>query len=122
MKKLHRIQWKAFLLLLVYLFSIHPGIVFHHHKLDTATCKKSTDCKKSVFFSYKDGNCTHKTHVAKANEKCWLCDNHTISTHDVQTRVNKYFSYPISGSYLQISKKYCHQAPSNFANRGPPSV
>lgn len=122
MKKRHDIQFKALLLLLVYLFSSSPSILFHHHKLEVASYEKATPCEKKIYYSAKDGNCTHKTHLSKSTEKCWLCDNHTVSPHSFQTFLTEYFSKEFKGSYLQVSEKYYFQVPSTFSNRGPPSV
>jgi hypothetical protein len=121
LKKRHKISHKALLLLLVYLFSNTPSILFHHHTLEIAY-ENATSCEKAIYYSEKDGNCSHKTHISKASEKCGLCDDHTVSPHSSQTFSTKYFSREFSGRYLQVSENYYFQTPSTFCNRGPPSV
>jgi hypothetical protein len=122
LKKQPAIQFRALLLLLVYLFSNSPSILFHHHKLEIASYENATTCEKVIYYSAQDGNCNHNKHISKAIEKCWLCDNHIVSPHSFQTFLTAYFSKEISGSYLHVSENYIFQVPSVFINRGPPPV
>jgi hypothetical protein len=122
LKKPYRIQFKALFLLLVYLFSNGPSILFHNHLTDIAAYEKATACEKVIYYADNDANCKHQNHVANAVEKCWLCDNHTLSPHLFQTFLPEYFSKKISASYTELCNYYYFQTPSRFLNRGPPSV
>ncbi len=122
MKKSHNIHYKALLLLLAYLFSNSSSILFHHHKLNIASYEKATPCEKSIYYSHKDNNCQHKTHITITDEKCSLCDHHTVSPHSFQTFLTAYFSKEITSGYLKVFEHYYFQVPSTFSNRGPPSV
>jgi len=122
LKKTQYIQFKALLLLLIYLLSNSPSVLFHHHKLEVASYEKATPCEKKIYYSDKDNSCNHKTHISKVPEKCSLCDNHTIAPHSFQTFLTEYFSKEIIADYLQVSENYYFQVPSTFSNRGPPSV
>ncbi len=91
-----------------------PSVLFHHHKLEIASYQKATSCEKAIYYSGKEGDCAHNTHITKETEKCLLCDNHTVSQHSFQTVLNSYFSKKITPNYLQFSENYYFQVPSTI--------
>jgi len=108
--------------LLLYLFSISPAIIFHHHNYDFIAFDKAAKCEKAIYYADKDDSYNHEQHIAKASKRCLLCDNHTISAHTV-----------ISALFVCINViNACEHNPYNVishsiqtsetSNRGPPTV
>jgi len=122
LKKARKIQFKAFLLLLLYLFSNFPSSLFHDHALEISPYEKATSCEKTIYYSHKEGSCNHKTHIGLAAEKCHLCDNHTLSPHTLFTFFSSSFNKEFPLANTEVSEPYFYQAPSILSNRGPPSV
>jgi hypothetical protein len=122
LKKTNKIQFKAFLLLLLYLFSNFPSSLFHDHALELSPYEKATSCEKTIYYSHKEGSCNHKTHIGLAAEKCHLCDNHTLSPHTLFTFFSSSFNKEFSQANTEVSERYFYQAPAILSNRGPPSV
>ena len=122
MKKRDIKQAKALLLLLIYLFSNSPAILFHHHDNEIVSCKKDSSYKTSVYNEDNEHHCNHSAHLNKLPEKCSLCDHHTISPHCVLTLWTCFFSKKISEEHLDNKENYSFQTPSAVSNRGPPTV
>jgi len=122
LKKTNKIQFKAFLLLLLYLFSNFPSSLFHDHTLEISPYEKATSCEKTIYYSHKEDSCNHKTHISLAAEKCHLCDNHTLSPHTLFTFFSSSFNKEFSLANTEVSERYFYQVPAILSNRGPPSV
>ena len=122
MKKARKIQFKAFLLLLLYLLSNFPSSLFHDHALEISPYEKVPSCEKTIYYSHKEGSCNHKTHIGLAAEKCHLCDNHTLSPHTLFTFFSSSFNKEFSLANTEVSERYFYQVPAILSNRGPPSV
>ncbi len=122
MKKARKIQFKASLLLLFYLFSNFPSSLFHDHALEISPYEKATSCEKTIYYSHKEDSCNHKTHISLAAEKCHLCDNHTLSPHTLFTFFSSSFNKEFSLANTEVSERYFYQVPAILSNRGPPSV
>jgi hypothetical protein len=122
LKKARKIQFKAFLLLLLYLFSNFPSSLFHDHALEISPYEKASACEKTIYYSHKEGSCNQKTHISLAAEKCHLCDNHTLSPHTLFTFFSSSFNKEFSQASTEVSERYFYQAPAILSNRGPPSV
>jgi hypothetical protein len=122
LKKRQDINFKALSLLLVYLISNSPSILFHHHASDSPSYEHATPCEKTIYYSNKGSSCHHKAHISKAAEKCFLCDNHTISPHAPQAYFFYFFNSVKPSVYSENNSDFYSSSPSLFANRGPPSV
>jgi hypothetical protein len=122
LKKAPKIQFKAFLLLLLYLFSNFPSSLFHNHALEISPYEKASACEKTIYYSHKDVSCNHETHISLAAEKCHLCDNHTLSPHTLFTFFSSSFNKEFPLANTEVSEPYFYQAPAILSNRGPPSV
>lgn len=122
MKKQNYIAFKAVLLLLIYLFSNSPMILFHHHDIKIVSYEQATPCEKSIYYAEHVGRCNHKAHISNEKEKCCLCDQHTLSPYFIQKHFNAFYCNEIKSEYQTIASIYFLQIPSSFANRGPPVV
>ncbi|MFA7273102.1 MAG: hypothetical protein WC044_04500 [Crocinitomicaceae bacterium] len=122
MKKKEGIQFKAILLLLVYLISSIPALLFHHHEAPVETYESATSCEKVIYFAHEDGGCHHKSHITQEPEKCWLCDHHTFSPQLFQEVSTEIFAIEFGTECPAFSNRYYFQAPSQFFNRGPPRI
>ena len=124
MQKQRYIQFKSFLLLLVYLISNSPSVLFHHHSAEVISHEKQFDCKEHIQHSKfcKEVKCHHSTRIAKPHKKCGLCDNHTVSPHAIEAFLLTQINYEFYSGYIKIPSTYFYQIPSVFSNRGPPSV
>ena len=111
------IKFYPFLLLLLYLFSNSPSILFHHHQ---SIVEVHRNVARSV--RYKDDTVNHKTRISQAREQCALCDNHTISVHYLLPTSMRWKINEFGSTYLIVFSRYCFQAFASFSTRGPPSV
>jgi hypothetical protein len=122
LEKKHYIRFNTLLLLLIYLFSNSPSILFHHHNFSITSYDKATACEKSIYYSEKSTDCNHQTHLFETTEKCLLCDQHTVSPHAAQKLFSFFFNEVGQICYANDIKIYFSLPLSGFGNRGPPSV
>lgn len=122
MKNNTNIKSSAWLLLLIYIFSINPAILFHHHNENRVAYEKATSCEKAIFYGDKSGKCTHKNHISKASEKCSLCDNHNLSAHIVELPFFNFVTLECKMVYdLDVINLITYFSNQTF-NKGPPVV
>ena len=61
---------------MLYVFSLAPSLVFHHHHDEIIAFAEADSCEKSIYYGIQDH---HKEHISKVQDECWLCDHHTIT-------------------------------------------
>src|SRR5690554_766005 len=106
-------------MLMLYLFSMLPGLLFHHHHHNTISFTESDSCQKAVYYGIQD---KHKEHLSKVQDQCQFCDHHTqnpqlifnshfeLHTTEIQT---EYFSHYNSFHSIDLL---------GSANKDPPLV
>jgi len=122
LKSLKNIEFKALLLLLIYLFSSIPSILFHHHNSEIHAHQEAAFRENADFIPDHGEKCNHKTQITTATQKCSLCDSHTLSPHSVNTFFTAFIFKHFDGNYLQISESYYFISSLTFSNRGPPFI
>ena len=122
LRKAHKMQLTAFALLLLYLLGSSPALLFHHHEAEVAEYANATPCEKTIYFAHADADCHHSFHFTKALEKCFLCDNHTVSPHALPIFFSADFILDSGQNHNEVAQSIFTQTPSCFSNRGPPSV
>jgi len=108
-------RFYAVFLLLLYIFSNSPYILFHHHKLKIEPFEKAI-----VSHHADDGKSSHEAYISKTSEKCALCDSHTISPHHLLSVSIQCLPNVFNRGYLITSAKLFFRNHSIFSNRGPP--
>lgn len=119
-KKINRI--KSIALLLLYVFSISPTFLFHHHNDSVVSYEKASRCEKAIYYADKEEACHHAEHLSKTYEKCNFCDNHTLSSHSELSAFVFSIRQTISSEYQSTECNYHYTASLHYANRGPPRV
>ncbi len=122
LKRTCKIEVKAILLLLIYVFSNSPSNLFHEHHLEIASFEEASSCEKSIYYSDLDGHCAHSEHISKSVEKCCLCDNHTAPQQTTTALTTEFFLKEFSETSFPLYENYFAHVPSTFSNRGPPFV
>jgi hypothetical protein len=122
MKKTRKINFTGLFLLLLYVFSNSPVILFHHHDNHIVAYDKADQCEKVIYYSSKSDGCHHKEHISKASEKCSLCDHHSLSVYTVFTPSFFYLKPLKAGEYILFHESIQLITFSETSNRGPPTV
>lgn len=122
LKKKYGIFIACSFLLVLYVGSIIPTFITHHHDIPNISYEQATACEKVILFGQSDHACHHRQHFSEAMQKCWFCDHHTTTpfvlsklqgyVKDLQLNVIEYVFY--GKAFAQIS--FFH-----FNRRGPPS-
>jgi len=103
MRKERHINTLGTTLLLLYIFSLTFSLVFHHHHSDKIVAFSEADsCEKAIYYGIQDH---HKQHINKAQDKCWLCDHHTITP---QILLNNDFIFIQTGFFTEYATCYKH--------------
>ena len=116
------INFTGLFILLLYIFSNSPAILFHHHDYNIVAYDKADKCEKAIYYVKTENSCNHKQHLTTGFEKCSLCDNHTLSEHTIfypdfvfpkARKIAEFDNYLQQFYFLPTSEK---------SNRGPPTV
>ncbi len=121
MIQIKTIQFKALLLLLVYLASNLPISLFHTHENVKLSLAKATACEKNIYFAGVDGDCEHSTHITKEIKKCTVCDHQLATPHtnvDTLTTIQKLSFNNLYTIHIDDCITY---SLSTHSNRGPPT-
>jgi len=122
LKKNPNINFTGLFLLLLYLFSNSPAILFHHHDNNIVAYSNADQCEKAIYYPDKDDSCNHKQHVTETFEKCSLCDKHTLSAHTICSPLFDGVDVIITCEHNPYNVGF-HSLPiSETSNRGPPTV
>lgn len=118
LKKKKHIKYLGIALLMLYVFGLAPSVMFlHHHHHDIVDFSCANSCEKAIYFGIHD---EHEAHFTKADDKCWLCDNHTVTP---QTLIDIAFNLPQFEYYSEYIP-YCAQFLSadliGNSNKDPP--
>lgn len=74
MNKKTKIYFPALGLLLLYLFSMVPMVLIHHHEHQAVSFFDADSCQKAIYYGVQDN---HEGHLSQIQDKCLLCDHHT---------------------------------------------
>lgn len=116
------IHLRASVLLLIYLISIIPSMVFHHHDNHVVDVHEATTCEKAIFYSNSADKCEHNTHVSDSKPKCELCDDHTASPHFSRVQNFCFLKTTINCGLTTSHVNYQFCLVSIASNKGPPLV
>ncbi|MBI2259650.1 MAG: hypothetical protein HYU67_12250 [Flavobacteriia bacterium] len=122
LKKRLNIKFNVIVLLLIYLFSNSPNVLFHHHEVEHSFFQHADSCEKAIYFADSENYCKHKTHISETNEECSMCDTHTFSPHSNQLFYGNYLINDLNKIFTEFSSPYFPLTPSSLSNRGPPKV
>ncbi len=86
MKKTKQINLTGLFFLLLYIFSIKPFALLHHHSESVAKIAFKTKCEKAIYYNTHD--CEHKEHFSKSLDHCFLCYHLSISCHTFFSQSN----------------------------------
>jgi len=110
------------LLLLTYIISHVPSVFYHHHKSEISSYELTTACEKVIYFSEKNGDCHHKSHVSKTIEKCSICDKHSLSVHNFQPFELYFNRLSIHRVFDETPLKFYSREILFSSNKSPPLV
>jgi hypothetical protein len=122
LKKKKDIHLRGLILLLIYIISNSPAVLFHHHDNKIVTFNKATACEKTIYYSVFKGKCEHKAHLTKSIKKCSLCENHTLTPHFSEFSFCNFFKLSFHRSYSIATFDYKFANTSIVSNRGPPTI
>jgi len=120
LKKIRRIAHFKVFLLLLYIFSNSPVDFFHQHQDEHVSFEDADGCEKSIYYSNVVDACHHSKHVSKTNEKCFICDHHTVSEHTFFNPINRKITQNVSNNVVLPLRFVNSQFLSLNAGRGPP--
>ncbi len=122
MKKKQNVQISALLLLLTYIISHIPPVLYHHHKSEISPYQAATACEKVIYFSENNNTCHHKFHISKTTEKCSLCDKHIVSLHNFQPFRLHIIRFGSKISFVETPIQFFFSSILFFSNKSPPLV
>ena len=122
LKKRSKIQVKVLFLVLIYLFSANPTVLFHHHDAEIVSFEKASSCEKAIYYSNHGDKCSHTSHISKSPEKCLLCDLHAVSPHSFLDFLKQNIGKEQTSTPVKGAENYVYCFPSVFTNKGPPSL
>ncbi|MCP9768924.1 hypothetical protein EGI22_13475 [Lacihabitans sp. LS3-19] len=122
MKKDKNVKFGALFLLVVYFANLVPSFFLHHHDEEIVSYNEATSCEKSIFYSYSNEKCDHKTHLNKSQKSCLLCDYHFSSPHFLEFSFYKFLNYSFKNTHSSLAKDYSFETFSLVSNRGPPTA
>ncbi|MEO6189276.1 MAG: hypothetical protein ABIO44_01880 [Saprospiraceae bacterium] len=122
MKKRRNLNYGGIFLILIYLLSNSPTIIFHHHNHEIVAYNKADNCEKAIYYADKSGKCNHKSHLSKSLDKCALCDNHIFQAHFNHIYDFTSAEIEISNIYNSYLFNFKTIPFSETSNRGPPTV
>jgi hypothetical protein len=113
---------QAIILLLVYLISIFPATLFHHHQGSSIAYSSASACEKTIYFGIETENCGHQKHISTPSEKCSICDHHAtvFCTFDFFSLC--FFKQPPVCKYQNHYKSLIASYSVLCINKGPPVV
>jgi hypothetical protein len=108
-------------ILLIYLASLFPFSIFHHHEKQVDYAH-ATHCQKYIYYGKEKDKCSHQTHLSKKTSKCSLCDDHIVVPHLGTVYTFNFFSAYAECRYHVCCDKAVAVQYSRNADRGPPAV
>lgn len=115
-------QFKAIILLTIYLVCGVFVPLFHHHS-NKVELSKASVCEKSIYFTglEKEKKCDHQSHFVEDEGVCQKC-NHNKLNSLIYSILPVYEFFPQNSiKYLEPSFPYCRQLILSFTNKGPPN-
>jgi len=108
-------------LLLLYLIGISPLVIVHHHEVNSVAYQEAKDYGKNVL-GENAPSCTHQAHFSKAQEKCWICDHHTMAPQILLETEFFTFQPTFYKEYYFYHLIFHTQSVEHTFNKGPPTV
>jgi hypothetical protein len=122
LKQQQQISIKAFFMLIIYLISISPIMLFHDHSSAVVSYEQATNCEKAIFYGQAKADSSHSSHIHASEIKCSLCDNHTASTHLFSFSLIELFKQHSYKSYFTATSSYTYTGTLALSSRGPPTL
>lgn len=108
-------------LLLVYIASLFPFSIFHHHENPVAYAT-ATHCQKYVYYGKVADKCSHQTHLSKKTSICSLCDEHTVIPQIITQCEFNFIHKRETCKYALWRQRPIDIQHGEHADRGPPTI
>ncbi|MFA5619283.1 MAG: hypothetical protein WDA08_03155 [Weeksellaceae bacterium] len=121
MKNKKRFNPKGFLLLMLYVFSLGPTLLFHHHPSDIVDFSKADACEKAIYYGVNEGDCHHKLHLNPVKSNCQVCSHHLLLSPQLLPDVEITLENPVfTLAYFSNYQGFYFSEIIHFQNKAPP--
>ncbi len=110
----------AYLLLLVYTFSIIPTSFLHQHAHSRVALSQADACEQKIFYGKQTTDCGHQQHISETIKKCSICDHHIVAPHILSSFYFYYKQTRIVVAKQNYLEKICWRQSVQRFSRGPP--
>lgn len=109
------------LLLCLYISCYVPSMEIFHHHSQAIEYAYADRCELTIYYSYADEGCAHKTHLTENRKLCYLCEHHLTFTQIVGNAVVSQINCIVAEDSYFIAETYPKTYTDSPSGRDPPS-